>query len=80
VLLAACIGGFVASGVHPGARGVQPAPASVSEPLSRTTYYIDATIGGKGSGGKCITEGVNPRVKTVPCRLSAHAPLTGRKP
>jgi hypothetical protein len=61
VLLAACIGAFVASGLHSGAQGVQPVPASVSEPetavaQNTAVYYVDATISCERSKQKCFTE------------------------
>lgn len=62
-LLAACIGAFVASGLHSGAQGPQPAPASVSEPetavvQNTVVYCVDATVGedAKPSKQKCTTE------------------------
>jgi hypothetical protein len=62
-LFAAALAGFVLSGLHSGAQGLQPAPASVSEPetaVAQTTvvYCVDATVGddAKPSKQKCITE------------------------
>ena len=58
-LFAAALAGFVLSGLHSGAQGLQPAPASLKEPQTRTVVYcIDATVGGEGkpSKQKCVTE------------------------
>ena len=58
VLFAACIGAFVASGLHSGAQGLH-LPASVTEPQTRTVVYcVDTTVGsdGKSSKHKCVTE------------------------
>jgi hypothetical protein len=57
VLLAACIGGFVASGLHSGAQGLQPAGVRESQ-TTKVVYCIDATVGGEGkpSKQKCTTE------------------------
>jgi hypothetical protein len=66
-LLTASLAAFVLTGMLWDPDGPRRAPARVSEPVSRTTYYVDATIGGKPSDSKCITEGDNSRMKTAPC-------------
>jgi hypothetical protein len=58
-LFGTALAGFVLSGLHSGAQGLQPAPASVGESQTRTVVYcIDATVGsdGKPSKQKCVTE------------------------
>lgn len=65
-LCAACVAGFVVSGLHTGESGGRT-PTPVSKPSSKTTYYINATVGGKTSERECLTEVDNSRVITVPC-------------
>jgi hypothetical protein len=67
-VLAASLAGFVLSGLHSGESARQGAPAQVNKPVSRTVYYIDATVGGKPSDRKCLrSEGGTSAVTTVPC-------------
>jgi len=66
-LYAASVVAFVVSGLHSGGGGLERPPARASKPVSRIVYYVDATVGGKPSDRKCITEGSTSRVTTTPC-------------